>query len=180
MGKVTAAILGLGESVSLYRDEFDITIGVNDIWRYVCTDYLVCVDKRDVFTPDRLQVIDNSRPARFYSQLDCWSDRPDFHRIDLEIGYPEYVCQLKLKTIPKSIISPFVAAAIAYKFHEAKEIHLFGVDLQTHWKFNPEHADRVAKIYTHFRNFRDALAKDGGSLHVHGNGALKGLEIFCR
>lgn len=168
------AILGLGESIREYNGGFDETIGVNDIWRIVKSDHVVCVDLPGRFTPDRLDVINNCCPKRFYSQLDEWSKRPDFYRIRLQQYYPTYICQLNIAEIPKSFCSPFVAAVIAFKYHDAGEIHLFGVDFVNHPHLKN---DTVSKIRNHFINLRDALKPHGVRLVVHGNGALRMVTI---
>ena len=38
------AVLGLGTTLKFYKEGFDLTIGVNDIWSRVKTDHVVCVD----------------------------------------------------------------------------------------------------------------------------------------
>ncbi len=166
------AILGLGESIREYNGGFDETIGVNDIWRIVHTDHVVCVDFPERFTADRLDIINKCCPKRFYSHLNEWSKRPDFHRIELQPYYPNHICQLNIPAIPKSMCSPFIAAAIAFKYHDAGEIHLFGVDLVNHPNLKN---DTVAKIKTHFINLRDAMAPHNARLIVHGNGALRSV-----
>jgi hypothetical protein len=169
------AVLGLGESICEFEKKsimFALSIGVNDIWRKIETDYVVCIDRPDRFTDDRLKVINESKPQRFYSQLNEWSGRPDFYRIELQPNYPNYMIQLNIPAIPKSFCSPFVAAAIAFKLHKADEIHLFGVDLLNHPNLNGR---TVEKIRDHFILMRDELNKQNVSLIVHGNGALKSV-----
>lgn len=167
------AVLGLGKSLALYDGQYSSTIGVNDIWRHVQTDYLVCLDKPERFSADRLAVIEASRPQRFYSQIQEWATRPDYWQIALQTDYPNYVCQLDLPTIPKSLCSPFVACAIAFKLHAAKEIHLFGVDFIDHPHL---HDESVVKLTKHFTNLRAALLAKGCKLQVHGDGALRVLN----
>ena len=119
MGSLKIAVLGLGESIHEFNPElFDVSIGVNDIWRIVHSDHIVCVDHRERFTPERLAIIDASTPGLFYSHLPEWKHRPDYCGITLQHDYPNYICQLDIDAIPKSLCSPFVAAAIAYKFHD--------------------------------------------------------------
>lgn len=173
MGKI--AVLGLGESLKLYdyvMDEFMCTIGVNDIWRYHKTDYVVCLDEPERFTEDRLKYINSCKPKRFYTQVGSWADRADFWPIELQVDYPNYICQLDIKALPKSMCSPFVAAAIAYKYHGAKEIHLYGVDLTTHPHL---HANTVDRIVKHFGTLKTALTQAGCKLVVHGDGRLRSL-----
>ena len=163
------AILGLGDSLKEYQPEYDLAIGVNDIWRYVKTEVIVVLDYEKVFTPERLKVIKESKPTAFYSQIVNWDYRPDFKKIDLIPGYPDRLVDLEIAGFYKSFCSPFVAVQIAYKIYGSEEIHLFGVDLTNH-----PHLDFniCQKIKLHFRNLRNALLVKGCQLVVHGNGIL--------
>lgn len=165
-------MLGLGESLKLYEGGYDFTVGVNDIWREVHTDAVVCVDEGHRFTAERLKTIYASRPLYFYSQLEEWAGMQGYKKIELQEAFPDYVCQLHIPKVPKSLCSPFVAAAIAYKYHGATEIHLYGVDLLTHPLL--KHS-QCATILKHFRNLKTALTQHGCRLLVHGNGLLKSL-----
>jgi hypothetical protein len=167
------AILGLGPSASLFNPaEFDWSIGVNDIWRIVKTDDIVCLDKPSIFKADRLMVINNSIPHIFWSQMVAWDTRPDFRKIDFLPGYPDRICNIDGWQLNKSYCSPFVACQIAWKFYAAQEVHLFGVDLLNH-----PHLDRVlcAKIRVHFINLKAAFAEKSCKLIVHGEGILKDI-----
>jgi len=167
------AVLGLGESLSEYSGGFDLTIGVNDIWGKVQTDIVVCVDKPERFTPERLQTIATSRPIRFYTQVSDWKERPDYFAITLQEQYPAYECLLDIPSVPKSLCSPFVACCIAYKFHEAEEIHLFGADFISH-----PHLKEISirRILVHFTTLKEALRKKRVSLIIHGSGLLSSLN----
>jgi hypothetical protein len=174
MGTLKIAVLGLGESLASFEPNgYDLTIGVNDIWCRVQTDHIVCVDRQERFTPERLATIKASKPQRFYTQLPEWQYRPDYFAIALQEGYPSYVCQLDLNALPKSLCSPFVAAAVAYKFHDAKEIHLYGVDLRTHPHL---HDSSTTRIFQHFCNMQLALYSKGCRIVVHGQGLLLPLN----
>ena len=171
MGKI--AVLGLGGSVSLFVPAgFDLTIGVNDIWRIYKTDVIVCVDKPQAFTPERLKVIMDSKPQAFYTHAVIWDKRPDFRKIDLLPGYPDFICNLDQPGYWKSFCSPFVAVQVAFKMYAATEIHLFGVDLVNH-----PHLDQAlcAKIKVHFRHLKKALTDKGCELVIHGDGILKDI-----
>lgn len=170
MGKIIN-VLGLGDSLKLFIPDGNITIGVNDIWSRVRADYIVCLDTRDRFVPDRLKVIDESKPIEFFSQLDDWKDRSDFKKIELQPDFPNYKCQINTAKLPKSLCSPFVATAIAYKLG-ANEIHLYGVDLINHPHLGP---DSCEQIKLHFKNLKIALAQNNCKLIVHGDGILKQL-----
>ena len=167
------AVLGTGSSISLFNaDDYDLSIGVNDIWKYVQADIIVCLDKRSVFAGERGITIDNSHPQAFYSQIVNWDSRTDFHKIDIMHHYPDKICNLDLPSFNKSYCSPFVAVQIAYRYYGATEIHLFGVDLLNH-----PHLNRVlcSKIILHFRNLQAALIEKGSKIIVHGDGILKDI-----
>jgi hypothetical protein len=165
-------VLGLGPSMELFKPDDNISIGVNDIWSRVQTEYVVCLDKKGVFTPERLKVIENCKPVKFYSQVDDWSDRPDFQKIELQPYYPVYECQINIPQLPKSLCSPFVACVIAYKYLKADEIRVYGVDLLNHPHLDSKSCDRI-KI--HFKNLKIALRMQKCELIIHGDGILKKL-----
>jgi len=167
------AVLGLGLSLNLFNpDDYDLSIGVNDIWRYVQSDVVVCLDKYSAFTPDRLRVIQECKPKAFYSQMVVWDTRSDFVKINFILGYPDRICQLDSPALQKSYCSPFVAVQIAYKYYFATEIHLFGVDMINH-----PHLDLslCAKIKMHFRHLKTALKIKECELIIHGEGILKDI-----
>jgi hypothetical protein len=172
MGKI--AVLGLGKSLELFvKENYDLSIGVNDIWRFVNTDAIVCLDYRKVFNPDRIKYIDESKPQAFYSQIVNWDDRPDFKKIDILPGYPaERFCNLDLTGYYKSYCSPFVAVQIAWKIYKADEVHLFGVDLVDHPNLDHLLCD---KIKMHFKHLKTALELKNCKMIVWGNGILKDL-----
>jgi hypothetical protein len=170
MGKI--AVCGTGPSIELYKPEYDLSIGVNDIWSKIQTDYIVCLDAKNRFIPERLKTINESKPVKFFSQLTDWSDRSDFQKIELLPYYPVNVCQLNIPQLPKSHCSPFVACVIAFKYFHATEIHLFGVDMVNH----PNLKDQTLEnIKVHFKNLRIALRQNGCDFVVHGLGILKNI-----
>ncbi len=165
------AILGLGPSLKEFNSvDFGLSIGVNDIWRYVKSEAVVCLDNARAFNSDRLKVINDCKPEAFYSQIINWDTRPDFKKIDILPGYPEKICNLDLPQFHKSFCSPFVACQIAYRYYRATEIYLFGVDLINHPYLD---ASICAKIKTHFVNLKLALKSKNCDLIIHGEGILK-------
>jgi hypothetical protein len=91
--------------------------------------------------------------------------------VKLASYYPDNFISLDITEINKSYCSPFVAAGIAWKYHNATEIHLFGVDLITplHFPLDREH---ISKIKNHFTKLKAALQIKGCELIVHGEGVL--------
>jgi len=166
------AIVGLGPSKHLFKNDltkFDKTIGVNDIWRFHETDVIVCLDHPTGFTPDRLKVINNSKPEAFYSQAVIWDTRDDFVQIKIRQGYPESICILEPYLMAKSYFSPFVACQVGFWYYGATELHLFGIDMTNHPHLN---GDLCRKLKGHFRHLKTALGAKGCQVIVHGNGIL--------
>lgn len=167
------AVLGLGSSLKEFDPkEFELSIGVNDIWKYCKTDMVVCLNNPKEFKQDRLKIINESTPKVFYSQMVIWDTRPDFVKININSGYPDRLCSLDGTSFDKSFCSPFIACQIAFKYYYATEIHLYGVDLINH-----PFLDRTlcGKIKTHFKNLKIALKLKNCSLIIHGDGILKDL-----
>lgn len=163
----------MGPSLSLFNPaDFEFSIGVNDIWRYVKTDAVVCINGRSDFTPERLQVIDECEPSVFYSQIVNWDIKKGFQQIYLLSGYPDKFVQFDTKEFHKSFCSPFVAVQIAFKYYHAKEIHLFGIDLINHPHLDH---DLCGKIHLHFKNLKTAFDEKGCVLVIHGSGILKDI-----
>jgi len=171
MGKI--AVLGLGPSLSLFKpEEYELSIGVNDIWRYHQSEGVVCLDKRQAFTHDRLKIIDECKPNAFYSQMVIYDTRLNFVKINLAPGYPDGSCNIDTPYLQKSFCSPFVAVQVAWKYYHADEIHLFGVDLVDHPHLNK---DICAKIKIHFQNLKNSLKVKNCELIIHGSGILSDL-----
>lgn len=167
------AVLGLGSSLALFKaEEYELSVGVNDIWRVVHTEAVVCLNHQRAFTAERWRYIEGCKPKAFYSQIVDFDVRPDFIKIDLAPGYPDHACNINTKYLQKSYCSPFVAAQVAWKYYDATEIHLFGVDMTNHPRLNKEVCD---KIKIHFKNLRVALEAKNCILVVHGEGILKEL-----
>ena len=169
------AILGLGQSLNLFDPEgYDTTIGVNDIWRHYKSNYVVCLDHPNVFLKwqDRLKVINECRPKKFYSQIVRWDTHPAFQQITLYPGYPEKHIDISQPHFYKSFCSPFVAVQIAYKYFDATEIDIYGVDLVNH-----PNLDRVlcSKIKIHFTHLFNALRQKDVKINVFGHGILKNI-----
>lgn len=171
MGKI--GVLGLGPSLSLFNPlEFEMSVGVNDIWKYHPSEAVVCLDKRQSFTHERLKVIDECNPKAFYSHMVIYDTRSDFVKINLAPGYPDGSCNIDTPYLQKSFCSPFVAVQVAWKYYYADEVHLFGVDMTNHPHLDKDICD---KIKIHFQNLKNALRVKNCALVVHGTGILSEL-----
>jgi hypothetical protein len=147
---MTIEILGLGESLSEYQPNENLTIGVNDIHSRIKTDYVVCVDNFEAFTKERLNTILKSQCKGFYSQLECWRNIPNFKRIELH-----RLAKLTDEKFRYSNNSTFVACVLAYKLG-AKKIILWGVDFRTHQNFK---GNSYTKAIEDFKQLKKDLHK---------------------
>ncbi len=167
------AVLGIGPSLHLFDpQEYGLIIGVNDIWRFVETEIVVCLDHAIRFSLKRLRVIEACQPKAFYSQIESWNKKRGFEKIELYSQYPDERVNLSGGKYEKSYCSPFVACQIAFREYKAKEIHLYGVDMTNHPHLTGVMLPRIVR---HFKNLQSALRPYGSKIIVHGDGILQGL-----
>jgi hypothetical protein len=120
-------VLGLGPGIENYgenRKEPVTTIGVNDIWRYFETDYVLCTDKLSAFSEERLKVITYCNPLEFYT---CW---PEWQFVKKMAGKFVEMIELDNKipgrgglvesldsdsVVPFHVDSTFTAVCLAYR-----------------------------------------------------------------
>ena len=161
-----AAVLGLGQTLKfLDSREFDFTVGVNDIYSRFKADYVVCVDFRQRFTPDRLMTIDSTVCMGFFSQLEDWRSMPNYQRINLKAPGPT------LQGYGYSNNSPFVAVQVARKLG-AKEIVLYGCDFHQDHKFF-KHKNAQFSALQGFKELRKLYDTIGVKIYVgHDSSAL--------
>jgi len=160
-------VLGLGESIKLHSGD-NLTFGVNDIFKIKPVDYLVCVDRKANFTPERLKVIESSTPTGFISHLDEWKDQKNFYRIEIQQHYPNKRADLDCVKLPKSRFSPYIATALAWKMFKPEKIRLFGVDMNNH----PNLTGQQDIIKKHWKHLVVALGLKGCEVEVFGDGIL--------
>jgi hypothetical protein len=162
-------VLGLGESLALYDNAGDITFGVNDIFSKQKVDYLVCVDKMEAFTPERLETIKQSTGyCAFISHLDEWKFMPHYFKIEIQKPFPNVIADLDSVAIPKSCFSPYIAVGLAYKMFKPTIIRLFGVDMTSH----PNLSKQTERIKKHWAAMVAALNAKGCEVEVYGSGVL--------
>lgn len=159
---MTIHVLGLGETLEDFEHDGNITIGVNDIHSYFCSDYVVCIDEPRAF-PDkkRLNTIQQTKCKGFYSHLDCWKHLENFNKIEL-ISPRGSVENLDSEGFCYSISSPFVACVLAYKMG-AKKIVLWGVDFMSHPEINSHRRD---KAIADFKRLNEAFIQRGVQMFV--------------
>lgn len=158
---MTIHVLGLGESLKDYEPDGCTTIGVNDIYSRITTDFVVCVDHPSAFSPDRRKTIYSTKCKGFYSQVSAWSELPNFNRIEFNPGRG-FVDQLDGPKYCYSNNSTYVAVVLAYKLG-AKYIVMHGVDFRTHSVFISHSRD---KAVSDFKTLAKALLDRGVTLYV--------------
>ena len=161
-------ILGLGESLEFHTGD-NITFGVNDICRVKNVDYLVCVDHKTAFNPERLNVIEQSDPIIFYSHLPEWRTHQRFELIKLQQFYPGKIANLDIQELPKSVFSPYVAVGLAWQKFAPEKIRLFGVDMDKHRQLK----NSKPQIQKHWQAMVTALNQKGCRVEVFGTGLLQ-------
>ena len=127
-------VLGLGESLKEFKPSENITIGVNDINKYYPVDYLVCVDKPDKFTKDRLKTILDSNVKKFYTHINEWSRLKTKTQIIQLNGIRGSLKGIESNEFCYSNNSTFVVVVLAYKMG-ATQINIYGADFNTHPNF---------------------------------------------
>jgi len=155
-------VLGLGETLNHFKEDGNITIGVNDIHSRFKTDYVVCVDHPSVFDSKRFRSIASTICKGFYSQVNDWRDViKNFNFIEFNTGRG-ILDNLDNDKFCYSNNSPYVACILAYKLG-AKEIVLWGVDLNDHPHINGNSRDKALNDY---KELYKELKKRGVTLSV--------------
>jgi hypothetical protein len=156
---MTIHVIGKGESKEFFKHDGNVTIGVNDVNRWIETDHIVMVDP--VHESMRNVLITTS--AKFWSQLESNSIYvKHFNKIDLARGRG-VLDEFDSDRFVYSITSPFVAVHLAYKLG-AKNIVMWGVDFNTHPNFDTDSLrNRALKD---FGNLRKKLNERGVNFYV--------------
>ena len=170
---MTYKILSYGPSLSDYKKDHCPTMGVNHIFKFQETDYLVVIDHITTFDQWKLDVIFKSTPKLFLSRTDDWQGNvPNFKQINLfgKTLLPENVGNLESiddpKQIPYSNNTPFVACILAYHMG-AKNIVMYGVDFGD--DYEEKHPGAFAIAMRDFTNLNTKLNERGCKLFVSSN-----------
>lgn len=164
---MTCFIIGCGSSG---RDWFthphDVSIGCNDSIKHGRdTDYLVLINALQGFKreKEKLDLIQSSR-AKVLTNSDSWKSMfRDYEKIKL-VTFHKHI---KKGIVYSSKSSPFVAASIAFNMG-AKDIVLFGVDMNTHHLFNPENKLRDYEV-RNFERLSKLMAAQGTTMWISSN-----------
>lgn len=127
----TVIVCGCGRSLRLLQQpERFVTIGVNDVGRQFTPDYLVVVNERRQFTPERYAFVEQSRARAVFSQLDLQHPRA----VRFRLGQRGGTERRDPDCLHYSNNSPYVAVDLARHMGAAR-IGLIGVDLDEHHFF---------------------------------------------
>lgn len=165
----TIDVLGLGESINKYVNTGNITIGVNDIYKYHKVDHLLVMDKPERFTRERLKTIMLSTPKKFYSN--CKEESGSYTWQNLVNNFTPIIPEKgrgNVKTLDSerysiSSNSTFTAVVLAYKLG-AKQINCYGLDFNTHPHLSSERS--LETILEHFSNLKRELDKRFVNVYV--------------
>jgi Glycosyl transferases group 1/Glycosyl transferase family 2 len=129
----TIIVCGCGVSLrQLRRPELFVTIGVNDVGRLFTPDYLIVVNERRQFKPDRYAYVATSQAKAVFSQLDLAHPRIVRFRLGKRAG----TGRTEDGTLDYTNNSPYVAINLA-RYMGAARIGLIGVDFEDDHFFGP-------------------------------------------
>jgi hypothetical protein len=168
-------IIGCGETGANW-DGTGHSIGVNDCWKFgKPTDLLMVLNRRSTFTPDRIKIIEDSKPKDFYCNLEEW--RRSFNDMKL-ITTTRWNNAFINDVIYHSKTSPFCAMSLAYNLG-FRTLVLWGVDFQTHHIFSPgKYAYDNEKLMYH--SFIKVLKDKGCKVYAGCYGSTLELPVYVR
>lgn len=172
----TIHILGLGQTAANYHGH-GFSIGVNDCFRFHKTNYLLCINAPQKFSPERFEIIKNSRPEKFFAHNMQWKPyQPNFEFIGDSTLKPFYSGYLDGKSIYHSKTSPFSAMSLAYNLG-AKEIILWGVDFKTHKYYSPSTGHLPAELNAYIFLI-ESLGHQGTKVYLGCEGSELKLPVY--
>jgi ADP-heptose:LPS heptosyltransferase/glycosyltransferase involved in cell wall biosynthesis/SAM-dependent methyltransferase len=177
----TMLICGCGPSLNELSTEPDcITIGVNDVGRRFDPDYLVVVNPRSQFPPDRFRAIAESRARAVFSQ---YADIQPKHAPLVHIALGTYggTDFADPNVLHFTQNSPYVALCLAIHMG-ATRIGLIGVDFTNDHFFGATGvhplAGRLRQIEAEYARLRDACKARG--IEVFNLSSVSRLSAFPR
>jgi glycosyltransferase involved in cell wall biosynthesis len=139
----TILVCGCGASLNqLSHPERFITIGVNDVGKLFDPTYLVVLNPRSQFAPERFHHIQTSRARRLFTQLDLGV--PHSNVVRFQLGKYGGVDFSNPHVLHYTRNSPYVAVCLAVHLG-AGRIGLIGVDLTEHHFFGKTGAHPLSK-----------------------------------
>lgn len=164
MTKKIIHVIGKGESKEFFKHDGNITIGVNNVNKWIKTDHVVIVDPvildNEEIDINFLNTLKNST-AQFWSQIEENKNYvKKFNLIELSRGRGN--CEdFDTEKFVYSITSPFVAVHLAYKLG-ATDIVMWGVDFNNH----PSFMNQKERALKDFDNLKNALNSRSVNFYV--------------
>lgn len=133
----TIHVLGTAPSIKNYKTEGYYTIGVNTIWQHVKTGAILLTDPPEKFTTENREIIENSKPGFFFTQLPQWKHLHNYLKINVDYDSKGSVKHLDDYTrLPMHVDSTFTAVCMAYHLLKSwpgpKQIILYGTEFTNH------------------------------------------------
>lgn len=146
-------VIGCGETAKNW-DGSGMSIGINDAWRHKPTNCLVVSNFPNKFPQERLNIIKNSKPVKFYSPLNSWRQ----YFLDMtEIKLRSWDGHLYDKTVINTQTSASIAMDLSRQLGATK-IVLWGIEYRTHATFhpgNPQTYSELRQLEAIVRKFRE-------------------------
>ena len=172
------SIIGCADSAGeWYKVKCDRSIGVNDSHKfgYPTDDLLVC-NWPVKFPQYRLDIIKNSKPKQFWSNIDQWNTWfPRMVKIKLT-SWDGHLYKERPYFFSHAHTSPFIAMSMAYK-QGATDIILWGVDFINHSTYDQNNQHTRAEVKT-YHNYVDALKKEGVNVWLGKSGSALNLPVW--
>lgn len=169
---MTVHVLGLGPTLQHFKPDGNLTIGCNDIFRTVATDFLIVVSR---LSPARADIVRASHPKVLLSQMQLWHSHPSWEKLpDLTKWRPNKPNDVS-KYLYSSNNTPFIACSYAFKYMGATEIVLWGVDFTDHQYIKDE---ALKETILAFSQLADALKQKGCNLVLGIKGGNLTLEAW--
>lgn len=164
---MTINIVACGETASIWNGE-GFSIGVNDCFRFEKkTDCLLVANGPLKFPQERLNIIKNSKPQRFFSHLKAWKQYfPQMEEIKLRSWDGHFYKDFIVNTDT----SPTIAMGLARKLGASKII-LWGVDFVTHKIYNVDNAVKSNEI-RQIKQICEALKHEGVLVSIGASGSV--------
>lgn len=170
------SIVACGDTASeWHKVPCDLSIGVNDAWKFGRpTDWLLSCNWPQKFATHRLNIIKESTPKQFYSNVEQWrAFFPGMIKIRLN-SWDGHLYKNRLDEFSHAHTSPFIAMSMAYK-HGATDIILWGVEFINHSTYDQHNPQTRYEVKT-YRGMIESLAKEGVKVWLGKEGSL--LEEF--
>lgn len=175
-------IIGCGDSAKHWKGESP-SIGVNDCFKFGYNPtYLVILNSPNQFTPDRLQIIKNTKPHKVYTDNPIsWgrviTDIPIHHFNSRQWSNSNRLQKLSKNYLYHSKTSPFAAISLAYSWGFT-EIVLWGVDMVDHKTYKPGNGAYINE-HASFKSFTMSLKEHGCNVYLGKEGSnLNFLPVY--